>query len=433
MTIAKYFLFIAGQIGMMSLARFLLQWIIEYSRLEDSTGNVLFVAAAVGGTVFAFRIFDGITDPIAGTVSDRWVRRGKRRQTLLLFAFVVPAIGLILTFLPNHDMTNALRWGILASGLFIFFVGYTFYAIPYWSLVDDYSNGDEGRRRLLSNLLGAGLILATAIGFGLSPVLVEKFGFTTSAIIFAAGALVLMPLPFFAAPADAIPAPPKPDSEAHPSLWQGVKIALQHRRFIGLTALFAGSQMSFTVMTAAASFIAIDLLGGELGDVPFILGPLFAFALPCFFLVPAVSRKIGWEKGMMLGSVGLGVIYCISGSLGMTIIGSPIITAAILFSLGGPMVALLFGLEGEGVVACARERGGKDTISIYWGVFNLIVKSLNGIALFITGWLTTLSREYGVIAIRSMSFVAGGCLLLGVIAYFIIKRGETQPPAPEAT
>ncbi|MFT5854753.1 MAG: hypothetical protein ACI8XO_002000, partial [Verrucomicrobiales bacterium] len=131
--------------------------------------------------------------------------------------------------------------------------------------------------------------------------------------------------------------------------------------------------------------------------------------------------------------VGLGVIYCISGSLGMTIIGSPIITAAILFSLGGPMVALLFGLEGEGVVACARERGGKDTISIYWGVFNLIVKSLNGIALFITGWLTTLSREYGVIAIRSMSFVAGGCLLLGVIAYFIIKRGETQPPAPEAT
>ena len=53
---------------------------------------------------------------------------------------------------------------------------------------------------------------------------------------------------------------------------------------------------------------------------------------------------------------------------------------------------------------------------------------LNGIALFITGWLTTLSKEHGVIAIRSMSFVAGGCLLVGVVVYFIIKRGASPPP-----
>jgi Na+/melibiose symporter-like transporter len=428
MTFTKYLLFIAGQIGMMSLNRFLLQWIIQYSNMEDATGNVLFVAAAVGGTVFGFRIFDGITDPIAGTVSDRWVRMGRRRQTLLLFAFCVPSLGLILTFLPNHEMATSLRWTLLCAGLFIFFVGYTFYAIPYWSLVDDYSNGDEKRRRTLSNLLGAGIILATAIGFGLSPMLVSKLGFSTSAVIFAAAALVLMPLPFFAAPADSKKRKPALPSDRQPSLWDGMKIALQHRRFIAFTALFAGSQMSFTVMTAAASFIAVDLLGGNLKDVPFILGPLFAFALPCFFFVPAVSRKIGWEKGMMLGSVGLGVIYCISGCLGMTIIHSPIVTAAILFSFGGPMVALLFGLEGEGVVACARERGGEDTVSIYWGVFNFIVKSLNGIALFITGWLTTLSREHGSIAIRAMSFVAGACLLIGVLAYFIIKRSEKTPP-----
>ena len=36
MSFFKYLLFIAGQIGMMSLARFLLQWIIQYSDMEDS-------------------------------------------------------------------------------------------------------------------------------------------------------------------------------------------------------------------------------------------------------------------------------------------------------------------------------------------------------------------------------------------------------------
>ncbi|MGI9242567.1 MAG: MFS transporter, partial [Verrucomicrobiales bacterium] len=273
------------------------------------------------------------------------------------------------------------------------------------------------------------IIVATAIGFGVSPLLQKQLGLSTSAIIFAAVALILMPLPFLAAPADSKRRRPEPSSRPQPSLWQGMKVALQHRRFIGLTALFAGSQMSFTVMTAAASFIVVELLGGEKADVTFVLGPLFAFALPCFFAVPTVSRKIGWEKGMMLGSLGLGVIYCISGFLGANIIHSPIITAAILFSLGGPMVALLFGLEGEGVVACARERGGDDTVSIYWGVFNFIVKGLNGVALFITGWLTTLSNEHGSIAIRAMSFVAGSMLLLGVVLYFVIKRGGTPPPA----
>jgi len=482
MTIQKYLLFIAGQIGMMSLARFLLQWLIEFANFKvDGIGATLFVGTMVGGTLFAFRFFDGITDPIAGTLSDSWVRKGRKRQTLLLFSFAVPALGLILTFLPNHDMPVTLRWVFLCAGLFIFFVGYTFYAIPYWSLVDDYSDGNEKVRSMLSTLLGVGIILATAIGFGLSPFLIGKnaeprteigavtvsqagtsvgamvgsgaivgasvgisakvvgemepeegANFFRGAWVFALMALILMPLPFFAAPKGWKP-PDPPEGKKPPSLWQNTKTALSHRRFVSLIALFAGSQMSFTIMTAAAGFIAVDILGGNRTDVPFILGPLLAVALPCFLLVPKVSRKIGWEKGMMFGSLGLGVVYLLSGGLGMSIVVSPIITAAILFALGGPMLALLFGLEPEGVVDCARERGGEDTVSIYFGVFNFIVKTLNGIAIFITGWLTTLSEEHGVIAIRSMSFVAGGCLLIGVLAYFFIKRGAKPPPPPPET
>ena len=282
----------------------------------------------------------------------------------------------------------------------------------------------------LSGLLGAGIILATGIGFGLSPYLETKYGASQAAMMFAAAAMLLMPLPFFAAPKGFEPRKAKSDSTPQLSLWAGMKIALQHKRFIGFTALFAGSQMSFTVMTVAASFIAVEILGGSTDDVPMILGPLLVVAMPCFFLVPRVSRTIGWEKGMMIGSLGLGVIYLASSLLGASLIGSPLITAAVLFGMGGPMVALLFGLEGEGVVACARERGGEDTVSIYWGVFNFIIKSLNGIAIAVTGVLVTLSNEHGVIAIRGMSFVAGSCLLLGVVVYFLIKRGDSPPPPP---
>lgn len=73
-------------------------------------------------------------------------------------------------------MAPGLRWVLLCAGMFLFFVGYTFYAIPYWSLIDDYSAGDLRTRRTLSNVLGAGLLIATALGFAVSPTLVKRLG-----------------------------------------------------------------------------------------------------------------------------------------------------------------------------------------------------------------------------------------------------------------
>ena len=258
MPIHKYLLFIAGQIGIMSLARFFFQWIIKFASTpevaDDPTSPVLFIG--LGGMLLAFRLFDGVTDPLAGTMSDRWVRAGRQRRTLLWFSFIAPAIGLVLCFLPAHSMPGALRWTIAGLGMFIFFVGYTFYAIPYWSLVDDYAGDNLHTRRMLSNLLGAGMLLATAVGFVVSGILVEKFGYANSAIIFGAFALVLMPLPIFAKPKNARAA--AVDATPAPSLWKGMGMALRHRRFLALIALFAGSQMSFTIMTSAAPFISED-------------------------------------------------------------------------------------------------------------------------------------------------------------------------------
>ncbi|MDA0811897.1 MAG: MFS transporter [Verrucomicrobia bacterium] len=428
----QYFLFSCGQIGMMTLNRFFLQWIVVYAALQED-GHALFPATTVGALLLGFRIFDGITDPMAGRLSDVWIRKGQERRTLLWFSFLVPSIGLILTFLPNHGMEPALRWSLTSSGMFLFFVGYTFFAIPFWSLIGDYAPGNEPRRRVLSNLLGSGLLVATAIGFVVSPILIDKLGYTMAAIILSAIAAVMMALPYFAAPADRFrPSKDHADSptaagesEAALTVKDSLLIAFKHRRFLGLMALYSGSQMSFTIMTTAAPFIAIHLLKGSEGDVAKLLGPLLLVAFPCFLLVPRFSAKVGWERGMVVGSIALAVVYSSTAALGVDLIASPMVTAGLLFSLGGPMVALLLGLEPEGVAACATERGGEHIIGIYMGIFNFVVKILNGIAIFIAAALVGYSETIGVIAIRAMSLVAGGCLILGVVGYYCIRPRES--------
>ncbi|MDE0571409.1 MAG: MFS transporter, partial [Verrucomicrobiales bacterium] len=173
MSIPRYFLFLCGQIGIMSLSRFLYQWIITYGALDDSETK-LFPAITLGIVFFSFRVFDGITDPVAGKLTDSWARKGFQRRTLLWVSFSLAPIGLTLTFLANHSHSKPFAWALLTLGLLIFFIGYTFYAIPYWSLIDDYAQGDMKVRAKLSNLLGLGIVLASGIGFVASGALIEK-------------------------------------------------------------------------------------------------------------------------------------------------------------------------------------------------------------------------------------------------------------------
>ena len=198
-------LYLAGQVGLMMMVRFLLQWIIRFSTSTSidgggSTAVALFSASTMGAVMLGFRIFDGLTDPISGAISDGWVKRGKQRRHLLWYSFALPAIGLLLCFAPTHDMSNVQRWSLVTSGLFVFFVGYTLYCIPYWSLILDYGQGDDKVQRTLSNLLGVGVLVATAIGFVATPILVGELGYFPAALLVAMIGTVLMVFPIYAYP-----------------------------------------------------------------------------------------------------------------------------------------------------------------------------------------------------------------------------------------
>jgi Na+/melibiose symporter-like transporter len=434
MSITRYFLFLCGQIGIMSLSRFLYQWILKYGDLDNS-GTKLFPAITLGIVFFSFRVFDGVTDPVAGKLTDSWVRKGFQRRTLLWISFSLAPIGLALTFLANHSHSKPFAWALLTIGLLIFFIGYTFYAIPYWSLIDDYAEGNMKVRAKLSNLLGLGIVLASGIGFVVSGALIEKLGYSMAALSFGGISVFLMILPFFASPkkTNRIIKKNKPTEiqTESSSLWSGIAQALRHRRFLALIALFGGSQMSFTVMTTAAPFIATELLGGSVRDVAQLLGPLLGMAVIFFLLVPKIQQRFGWLRSMLYASIALSIVYACCGLLGKSLIINPLMTASVVFGLGGPMIAVLLGVEAEGVVDCAKEKGGESLVGIYWGAFNFVVKILNGIAILLAAILISYQESWGSLAIRSMGFLAGGCLLAGVGFYYIIRPAERiKTPAP---
>lgn len=309
----KYLSYGAGQLGVMIVVRYFFQWLIFFCEGRDTGKGALFSASIVGLLFFAFRVFDAVADPLAGAFGDSWVKRGRQRRTLIWFSFAVPAIGLTLIFAPTYDMGAALRWVLLSAGMFVFFVGYTLYAIPYWALVEDYAEGQERVRTRLSNMLGAGVLLATGVVFVLSGIVIDKIGFLPGAIIFGIAGTLLMMLPYFAAPPSGGRADPSGSSAP---LREVLTSSLKDRRFFALIVLYVGSQMSFTMMTSAAPFIATDLLGGTKADVAKLLGPFLVGSLLSFAFVPRLARALGWERATLVATLALGVAYAGAGLLG---------------------------------------------------------------------------------------------------------------------
>lgn len=428
MTPRRLLFYTLGQFGIMVLTRYLYQWVLKFSD-SPAEGTTLFAAAAVGAVMFGFRAFDGVTDPIAGAVSDWWVGQGRKRQNLLLFSFFLAPVGLAVTFTPDDAMPPVFRWAVFVIGLFVFFVGYTLYAIPYWTLVDDYSRQREGDRRALSNLLGLGLILATIVGFVLTPLLIDLLGYRGGAVVLAVVAAGCMLGPIFAAP-EATDRPASRHSAL--GLREVVRAfggTFRNRRFVAVLALLAGSQMSFTILTAAAPYVAEDLLGGSEKDVSLLLGPLIVSAVPMFAFAPRVSRHLGWQRALMLTSVLLGVVYIGCSFLGGTLIHSPMVTAMVVFALAGPMIAMLLALDAEAIAACVPE-ADRGKVSLYFGVYNLVVKTLNGVALFLTAMLISLSGVgLGNAAVRLTVITAGLLLFVGVVAGWAISRSGVNRTA----
>lgn len=420
----RFVFFMCGQLGIMMLARFFFQWLLTFSSQPVSgiASETLFLSSQVGLTLLLFRVFDGITDPIAGILGDWWSRKGKERRYLLLPSAVLPPIGLILVFSPDATHTMLLRWLLLTGGMFVFFVGYTFYLIPYLSLVEDYSLGKERNRSILSSLVGLGLMLASMVA-ALTSDLITEFGYYESAAGFGVVAFVLMLLPFFAAPKGKAATEENVNTEAAAPLLTAFKESFQDTRFLSLIMLFAGSQMSLTIMTAAAPFIAVGILQGTEGDVKYLLGPLLLASLPVFFVTPLIAKNFGWERPMVIASLLLAVTYGVSAFLGATIIGTPLITAGLLFLIAGPWIAILLGLESEAITNCANAAGVNRT-SMYFGVFNFLVKILNGVAILISGILVDLSAKdkWGTGAIYAMPLTATGCLLIGTSCYWLLGR-----------
>ena len=126
------------------------------------------VAPAIAGSlVFISKIYDGITDPLMGIISDRTNSRWGRRRPYLLAGGVLAALSVIGLF-SVHTVTFAPTQVWILVMLLVAATAYTVFNVPYMSMPAEMVQDPYERSKLMSFRV-AWIAVGTFVGIALAP------------------------------------------------------------------------------------------------------------------------------------------------------------------------------------------------------------------------------------------------------------------------
>lgn len=137
--------------------------------------NVLAIPAGKAAlAVFVPKMWDVISDPILGMISDKTRSQWGRRPYLLVGALLTGLFFYLLFNVPLYDSVDARFWHVIVLYT-LCATGYTIFAIPYTALPAEMTSNPHERTRIVSYRMTF-LFVGIVISGGLSPVLVERYG-----------------------------------------------------------------------------------------------------------------------------------------------------------------------------------------------------------------------------------------------------------------
>ncbi len=253
--------------------------------------NYLAISAGVAGLLMGLsKIYDGITDPIMGVITDRThTKIGRRRPFLLIGSFLL-AVSMVLMFnVPDFNTPNGAAI-YMALILLLYATAYTIFNVPYLAMPAEMTEGYHERAYLMSFRV-YGIAAAGYVGYFAGPIIIDYFGggragFEGMAWIMG-GAVLLSSVACFYFTKDA---PFKHKVEAAPIGFKAeVRLLVQNRPFLWLMLAKLCGLLGQALSNPAKAFFFPLVLGASLTS--------FGWYWFAFYTAMIVSQPIWLRYG----------------------------------------------------------------------------------------------------------------------------------------
>ncbi|MCA9700053.1 MAG: MFS transporter, partial [Myxococcales bacterium] len=270
--------------------------------------DTLGVPAALAGLgIFVPKLWDVVTDPFMGSISDRTESRfGRRRPYLLAGALSLPVCFALIFSTPDLGSPMlAFAWVITAYILAA--TAFTVFCVPYVAMPAEMSDDYHEATRLMAYrmaLMTVGILVA---GAG-APMLVKlggggQAGYKVMAWAIAAVLLVGLCGAFFGTRSAPFTAA-DPAASAGPGLAAQLRLALRNRPFVVLLLAYALQLCAVGCLLASVPFFAKYIVAGDPEEMVTFL--FVALVGPAIVTMPAwlwVSRRLGKTRAYAIALV----------------------------------------------------------------------------------------------------------------------------------
>lgn len=331
--------------------------------------------STAGILLMVVRIFDALTDPVIGNVSDRLSTKFGRRIPFIAFGAVGLSVSILFLFIPPVlSGTNlTLYFGFWLFALFLF---WTLVTIPYESLGPELTTNYHERTTLFGlrdGFLIGGTLLAAAFpvlidqGFDLlNQQPTENMRLSIMAYLYAPLIILLSIICIWKV--KEVHAPPKVRKN---DFFQGMTDVIKNRPFVILLTAYAisafGSNLPATLILYYVEYVLqVEHAEGFL-LIYFLTGILF---LPFWI---TISRKIGkknaWITSMVINTGAFAGVYFL-GPGDATAYGILVFVSGIGFGAG---LALPSSIQAD-VIDYDERMSGKRREGMYIGLWSIAKK-----------------------------------------------------------
>ncbi len=170
LTVGQKFGWAVGAHGTSTMIGVLVTYLLNY--MTDHLGIAAFTAGAI---IFAARMYDLVTDPVMGYISDRTRSRWGRRRPYLFLGAISCFVAFVALF-NVPDITSETAMAFYAAFLLILFTtAYTIFNVPYLAMPAEITDSYNER----TSLMGYRVVFFTTANLGLflgGSVLLRTYG-----------------------------------------------------------------------------------------------------------------------------------------------------------------------------------------------------------------------------------------------------------------
>jgi GPH family glycoside/pentoside/hexuronide:cation symporter len=387
-------------------------WSLKY--LTDTVG---LAAALAGAAVMVGKVWDAVTDPVMGYISDRTRTRWGRRRPYLLFG-ALPMFLTLWYFFTAPGFTGSVQLALWAAlSLMLLNTAATVINIPYSSLTPELTDDYHERTSLNGYRFGCA-VFGTILGAAAVQPLVDRFppqnrGFSMMGFILGAVMMIVTLLTFFGTKEKKY----RPERIPAKGLISTYKAVFSNRPFVILLFTYALHLLALTFLQSILAYYTQYVYHREeLTTIAMLV--LLLTAMVCIPISVLVSKKIGKKKIYQICFIIIASACVIISALGH-ILGPDFFLGFMVyagigvgFSYVAPFAMVPDTVEYDAVKTGERMEGA------YYGMWTFVSKLGTALSVFLSGLILSLGG-YIAGAVQSARTINAIRLIIGPLPALI--------------